>query len=120
MYADQDPGRLLLLRVGHAHLQAEPRSQHRQDGARHDPGHQVVVRHSLLCHSHSRYIVGICLIKGNFSFMQENEGVPAAAQAGHADWGEHGKVIKYFLYKLTIFPCVQNIFSCQCAVRAGG
>ena len=57
MHADQDPGRLLLLRVGHAHLQAEPRSQHCQDGARHDPGHQVVVRHSLLCHSHS--IVGI-------------------------------------------------------------
>ena len=59
MHADQDPGGLLLLRVGHAHLQAEPRSQHRQDGARHDSGHQVVVRHSLLCHSHSRYIVGI-------------------------------------------------------------
>ena len=57
MHANQDPGGLLLLRVGHAHLQAEPRSQHRQDGARHDTGHQVVVRHSLLCHAHS--IVGI-------------------------------------------------------------
>ena len=52
MHADQDPGRLLLLRVGHAHLQAEPRCQHCQDGARHDPGHQVAVRHSLLCHAH--------------------------------------------------------------------
>ena len=82
MHADQDPGRLLLLRVGHAHLQAEPRSQHRQDGARHDTGHQVVVS-------------GICMIEGN-SYPQENEGVPASAQAGHADWGEHGKVIKYF------------------------
>ena len=52
--------------------------------------------------------------------MQENEGVPAAAQAGHADWGEHGKVIKYFLYKSIIFPCGINIFPCQRAVRAGG
>ena len=58
MHADQDPGRLLLLRVGHAHLQAEPRSQHRQDGARHDPGHQVVV-------------FGICMIEGNFSIRRK-------------------------------------------------
>lgn len=41
VHADQDPGRLLLLRVGPARVPAHPRPQLREDGAGHLRGHQV-------------------------------------------------------------------------------